>query len=118
VRAARELGALREALAALDPSLVGQIKKTGDQMRTAVDKLAEKAERVHQNKSGKGKRHERRLANALYPRGIPQERVLGPMQFVARFGEEWIHELAREIDPFGTEHLVVHLAVETDTGET
>jgi uncharacterized protein YllA (UPF0747 family) len=97
---------------------VAQIKRTSEQIRTAVDKLAEKAERVHQNKSGKGKRHERRLANALYPRGIAQERVLGPMQFVARFGENWIAELLREIDPFGSEHLAVHLGVETDTVES
>ena len=117
-RAAQELGALREPLAALDPSLVVQIKRTADQVRSAVDKLAEKAERVHQNTSGKGKRHERRLSNLLYPRGSPQERVLGPFQFVARFGEEWIGELAPEIDPFGSEHLAVHLAVETDVGET
>jgi bacillithiol biosynthesis cysteine-adding enzyme BshC len=118
VRAARELGTLREPLAALDPSLVAQIKRAGDQMKSAVEKLAEKAERVHQNKSGKGKRHERRLSNFLYPRGMPQERVLGPFQFVARFGEDWISELAREIDPFGSEHLAVHLAVETDDDRT
>ena len=115
-RAAEELAALRGSLAALDPSLVVQIKRTADQVRSAVDKLAEKAERVHQNKTGKGKRHERRLANVLCPRGEPQERVLGPFPFVARFGEEWIRELAREIDPFGSEHTVVHLAVETDVG--
>jgi bacillithiol biosynthesis cysteine-adding enzyme BshC len=113
-RAAQELAKLRDALSELDPSLVVQIKRTADQMRSAVDKLAEKAERVHQNKTGKGKRHERRLANALYPRSLPQERVLGPIQFVARFGEDWIQELAREIDPFGSEHLIVQLGVETD----
>lgn len=114
--AARELGTLRQPLADLDPSLVAQIKRTADQMREAVEKLAAKAERVHQNKSGKGKRHERRLANALCPRGLAQERVLGPFQFVARFGEDWIRELLLEIDPFGSEHLAVHLGVETDSG--
>jgi bacillithiol biosynthesis cysteine-adding enzyme BshC len=116
-RAARDLGSLREPLAALDPSLVAQIKRTADQIREAVGKLAEKAERVHQNKNGKGKRHERRLTNALYPRSKPQERVLGPLQFVARFGEDWIEELMREIDPFGSEHLAVHLGFEEKTGE-
>jgi uncharacterized protein YllA (UPF0747 family) len=117
-QAARELGELRAAIGALDPSLVVQLKRTADQVRASVDKLAEKAERVHQNKSGKGKRHERRLASYLAPRGLPQERVLGPLQFVARFGEDWIQDLAREVDCFASEHLVVHLAAEAGAPET
>ena len=116
-RAARELGELRAAVGALDPSLVVQIKRTADQVRAVVDKLAEKAERVHQNKSGKGKRHERRLASWLAPRGMLQERVLGPLQFVARFGEDWTHDLAREVDPFASEHLLVQLAPDESTPE-
>lgn len=111
-RAAQELAHLRAALGELDPSLVAQIKRTADQMRNAVDKLAEKSERVHQNKSGKGKRHDRRLNNTLCPRGEPQERVLGPVQFVARFGEDWIGELVQDLDPFASEHLVVHLGLD------
>lgn len=117
-RAARELGELRAAVGALDPSLVVQLKRTADLVRASVDKLAEKAERVHQNKSGKGKRHERRLASYLTPRGQPQERVLGPLQFVARFGEDWIQDLAREVDCFASEHLVVHLGAEMGASET
>lgn len=107
--AARALNAERSAFAELDPSLAVQLKKTGEQIRTLVDKLAEKGERVHQNKSGKGKRHERRVNSVLRPRGEPQERALGPLAYVARFGEDWIAELLAEIDPFQLEHLVVHL---------
>jgi len=108
-RAAAELELLREELAALDPSLPVLLRRTTDQVRHALEALAEKAERVHQNKSGKGRRHERRLNNALCPRGEPQERVLGPLPFLARFGEEWVHALALELEPFGAEHLVLSL---------
>ena len=112
-RAARELLALRGAVAELDPSLAVQVKRGADQVRSLVDKVAEKAERVHQNQAGKGRRHERRAQNNLFPRGEPQERVLGPFSFVARFGEAWVEELAGAIDPLGRDHLVVSL----DDGE-
>jgi bacillithiol biosynthesis cysteine-adding enzyme BshC len=108
-RAAKDLVALEPQIAELDRALAVPLKRTAEQLRGVVEKFAEKAERVHQNRSGKGKRHERRLNNSLYPRGLPQERVLGPFQFVASFGEEWIPELLNELNPLGSEHLVVEL---------
>jgi uncharacterized protein YllA (UPF0747 family) len=108
-RAAKEVIELKAELEALDASLPVIARRTADQVTSSIDTLAEKVDRVHQNKSGKGKRHERRLNNALFPRGEPQERVLGPLVPVARFGTQWIEELAGEIDPFPSEHLVVHL---------
>ncbi len=112
--AATRLSTLRAELAALDPGLAVQLKRTCDQIQDLVDKLAEKGARVHQNKSGKGRRHERRVNNLLFPRNEPQERVLGPLPFVARFGEDWIRELLLEIDPLAPEHMVVHLAADRD----
>ncbi len=118
-RAAREFNELRDELHELDPSLVVQLKKSAAQIEDLAATLAEKAARVHGNRSGKGRRHERRVANLLYPRGEPQERLLGPLPFVARFGTRWLHELAFEHDPFAPAHLAVHLgedyATSTDT---
>jgi bacillithiol biosynthesis cysteine-adding enzyme BshC len=108
-RAALELLELRAALTALDPSLLVQLKKTAAQMEDVASTLAEKARRVHGNRSGKGRRHERRVSNLLCPRNEPQERVLGPLPFVARFGSAWLEELALEHDPFAPVHLLVHL---------
>jgi bacillithiol biosynthesis cysteine-adding enzyme BshC len=112
--AARGIEGLRGELSELDPALVSQLKRASDQVRSAGQWLADKAERVHQNKSGKGRRHLRRLNNWLCPREQPQERVLGPLPFVARFGEEWPLELLGELDPFGTEHLIVHLGADLE----
>ena len=98
--AAKDLEALKDDLAALDPALLSQLQRAASQMRSAGEWIAEKAERVHQNKSGKGRRHLRRLENSLVPGGELQERVLGPLPFVARFGEAWPLELADAIDPF------------------
>ncbi|HEV8112061.1 MAG TPA: bacillithiol biosynthesis cysteine-adding enzyme BshC [Planctomycetota bacterium] len=115
---ARELEALRDDLAALDAGLLSQLKRAAGQMRSAGEWVAEKAERVHQNKSGKGRRHLRRLASSLFPLGEPQERILGPLPFVARFGEDWPIELLKSIDPFAPEHLVVNLGSDLEGDAT
>lgn len=107
--AARALGELRDDVSALDPSLAVLLKRTSDQVRGSIETLVEKTERVLQNKSGKGRRHERRANNALFPRGEPQERVLAPLVPLARFGEGWVQALALELEPLPAQHLVVHL---------
>jgi len=107
--AARDLEGLREELSELDPGLLSQLKRAGDQVRSAGEWIADKTQRVHQNRSGKGRRHLRRLSNSLRPGGELQERVLGPFPFIARFGEEWPIEVLEAMDPFSSDHLVVHL---------
>ncbi len=108
-RAKKELNELRPPLAELDPGLSIQLKRAADQVVELVNELADKAVRIQSNRSGKGRRHERRANNALFPNQTPQERVFGPLTFVARHGEEWITELLAAIDALGGDHLVVHL---------
>lgn len=102
----------RAALSELEPALAVNLKKTADQVRQLVEKVAGKAERVHANKSGKGRRHVRRVNNGLAPKGLPQERVLGPLGFTAHHGRAWIDALYRELPSISTEHLAVHLEAE------
>ena len=99
----------RAALAELEPALAIGLKKAAEQIRGSVERVAEKAERVHKNRAGKGERHVRRVNAALGPRGAPQERVLGPFQFVARYGPAFVEALWEELPAFATEHLVVHV---------
>jgi uncharacterized protein YllA (UPF0747 family) len=108
-RAAAELRAQRSAVEALDPGLAQHLKRTADQLEDLIERLAAKLARVHQNSTGSDRRHQRRLANGLFPNGEPQERVRGALEFVARLGTGWIDELAAGIDPLPTEHLVVYL---------
>lgn len=107
--AAREMESLRANVTELDPPLVSQLKRASDQILSAGDWLTEKVERVHQNKSGKGRRHLRRLNSWLLPRAEPQERVLGPLPFIARFGDDWLREFLDAMDPLTSDHLVLHL---------
>jgi bacillithiol biosynthesis cysteine-adding enzyme BshC len=99
-RAARELLAPRAALAEFDEALAKNLARTAAQVRDLVDKLVAKGERVHHNSSGKGRRHVRRVENSLRPHGEPQERVLGALPFVARFGTVWIETLLASFEPF------------------
>ncbi|MEZ6017128.1 MAG: bacillithiol biosynthesis cysteine-adding enzyme BshC [Planctomycetota bacterium] len=107
----------RAGLAELEPALAIGLKKAAEQIQNSVEKVAEKAERVHKNRAGKGERHVRRVNSALGPRGEPQERVLGPFQFLARFGDAFVEALWEELPPFATEHLVVHLDDEPDAAQ-
>jgi len=105
--AARALLEHRTEIAAFDPGLAQQVRRTADQLEDLVEKLAAKVERVQANQAGSGRRHYRRLSNGLFPNGTPQERVRGALEFVARHGTGWIDELLAGIDPLPTEHLVV-----------
>lgn len=109
VRATEDLAALRDELAQLDRGLAAQIRRTAQRIEEALETLAGKAERVHANASGRGRHHLRRLNQGLVPRGEPQERVRGAVEFVPRFGTGWLDELLAEIDPFPAEHLVLYL---------
>ncbi|MEE8469537.1 MAG: bacillithiol biosynthesis BshC [Planctomycetota bacterium] len=100
---------LRPALAELEPALAANLRRTADQMRALVEKVAAKCERVHANKSGVDRRRMRRVNHTLCPRGTAQERILGPLQFCARYGPEWIEALYAEMPAVCTEHLVVHI---------
>ena len=106
---AERLLAHRAALSELEPALGVNLKKAVDQARGAVEKVLAKAERVHANSAGKGQRQLRRLNHSLFPRGEPQERVLGPLGFTARWGRAWIDALYDELPAGGAEHLAVHL---------
>lgn len=105
-RAALDLVALRDDVATLDRGLAQHVKRTADQIGDLVGKLASKLDRVQANRAGSGRRHQRRLANGLFPNETPQERVRGTLEFVARYGTDWIDELMAGIDPLPTEHLV------------
>jgi len=106
---AQALFALKPELAELEPALAANLRRTADQMRALVEKVAAKCERVHANKSGKDRRRMRRVNHTLCPRGTAQERVLGPVQFCVRYGTWWIEALYAELPAVCTEHLAVHI---------
>jgi len=99
----------RDALDALDPALAPQLKRTANQTRNLIERLAKRVERVTSNHAGTGRRGRRRLEANLFPRAGPQERTITTTQLVARFGRDWIDELFQALDPIPLEHLVAHI---------
>ena len=99
----------RSELARLEPALAITLKKTAQHVQQSIGKVIDKALRVHKNSAGKGARHIRRANSMLVPRDTPQERVLGPFAFIARFGRDFVDALWSEMPSASTEHLVLHL---------
>ncbi|MDF1836337.1 MAG: bacillithiol biosynthesis BshC [Planctomycetota bacterium] len=105
------LNAQRAPLAAIEPSMDRSLKRASDAMSAGIEKILATAQRIHQNKGGKTGRHLRRLNNRLMPRGKPQERVLGPLEFYARYGPEYITALYAVLPSLSNEP--VALTIET-----
>lgn len=99
----------RAALSDLEPALAITLKKTAGHVEQSIGKVIDKALRVHQNRAGKGQRQLRRVNNTLMPRGLPQERVLGPFQFVARHGPAFVEALRTELPALSSEPLALHI---------
>jgi len=108
-RASRELLELRGVLAQVDRGLAVQLKRTARVVRDEIERLCARAERSDRNTKGGDRRHWRRVANTLCPRGRPQERVLGLVGALSRWGFDWLEQLVDEVDPFASEHLLVEL---------
>jgi hypothetical protein len=110
-RARRELLGHQSALAEVDRTLPVLTRRTADQVGKSFGKLCDKVSRVQANRSGKGRKHLRRLNQSLCPRGEAQERVFGAFPFIARYGRGWIDELLGELDAVASEHVLVHLGL-------
>jgi bacillithiol biosynthesis cysteine-adding enzyme BshC len=106
-RAAEMLLAHKAELAELDRGLAQNLNRGAAQIRALVDKIRAKAARVHANRAGKGARHQRRVSGALAPRGSLQERVLGPLPYVARYGPQWVDALFEHVPAYDAGHRVV-----------
>jgi bacillithiol biosynthesis cysteine-adding enzyme BshC len=102
----------KSQLGEADMAMGQQLKKVASQVRSTIDKLADKVERNHSNTQGTDKRHARRVQNGLFPRGKPQERIRGPLEICAHFGKQWIADLIDEVEPLPTEHVLVRITEE------
>jgi hypothetical protein len=112
-----ELRAHQPSLAEVDRGLAIQFKRAAREAEERIEEVLRKAERVHRNRRGKERRHGRRLANTLFGRGRPQQQTLTAVQYLAAFGDRWVHGLAAAIDPSGGDHLLVEFQGPPELGE-
>lgn len=104
-----DLDAIGKRLGALDASMLGALDRARGKALEELDRLQQKVRSARQNREGVGIRQIRRLCSTLRPRNRPQERVLGPLQYLAAFGPGLAEALVEAADPFRIEHGVLEL---------
>jgi len=104
-----ELTGLTEYLGAMDASLGRAAEVSGSKMRYQMNRLRRLAATFELQKEASLKKHADALALNLFPDGHPQERVLGGVWFLARYGEGLIARLVEEAKTMCGGHAVVRL---------
>jgi uncharacterized protein YllA (UPF0747 family) len=107
VRAA--LDGITQKLGALDSSMLGALDRARSKALEEIEKLQQKVRNARQNREGTGIKQLRRLCSTLRPRNRIQERVLGPLSYLATYGPRFGDMLIEAADPFRIEHAVLEL---------
>jgi uncharacterized protein YllA (UPF0747 family) len=102
-----ELGKLRRELARMDPAASRTFDKLGRQIEERVGRLRARLQEARDRSAGRGKERWQRLGSELLPRGRLQERVYGPLPYLARHGPLLPQEIARRIDAFDFRHRIL-----------
>lgn len=104
-----DLDGIAQRLQALDASMLGALERARSKAIEELERLQQKVRNARQNREGTGIRQIRRMCSTLRPRSRPQERVLGPIQYLNSFGPELADKLVDAADPFRIEHGVLEL---------
>lgn len=105
----REMTAVAEALASLDPTLRGAADAARGRALHQVETLHEKSMRALKKRDQTRADRLRRTRDALFPGGSFQERGLGLVGALARHGDAVIDEIRARMDPFAKGHQVIYL---------
>ena len=104
-----ELGALTEYLAGMDESLGRSAKVSASKMRYQMNRLRRMAATFELQKEASLRKHADALTLNLFPDAHPQERLIGGVWFLARYGESLIDRLVQESKNLCPGHVVVRL---------
>jgi uncharacterized protein YllA (UPF0747 family) len=104
-----ELAALTEYLGAMDESLGRSAAVSGNKMRYQMNRLRRMAATFELQKEASLRKHADALTLNLFPNAHPQERLLGGVWFLARFGDGLIARLVKEAENLCPGHIIVRL---------
>lgn len=82
-----ELTALTDYMASMSPDLARSAQTSGNKMRYQMNRLRRLAANFELQKQASLRKHATAILLALYPEGHLQERLLGGIQFLARYGD-------------------------------
>ena len=106
---AANLGTIREKLGKLDRTLVDAAQTSASKMQHQLEKLQTQAARAEAQKSELVSRHAETLSQALYPDKGLQERGIGGLYFLARYGQDILRQLYDAIQPDCHDHQILEL---------
>jgi bacillithiol biosynthesis cysteine-adding enzyme BshC len=104
-----ELTALTEYLAGMDASLGRAAEVSGSKMRYQMNRLRRMAATFELQRETSLRKHADALTLNLFPEGHPQERLIGGVWFVARYGEGLIDRLVAEAKNLCPGHVVIRI---------
>jgi bacillithiol synthase len=103
------LGTIREKLEKLDRTLIDAAQTATSKMQHQLEKLQTQAARAEAQKGELVGRHAESLSQALYPDKGLQERGIGGLYFLARYGSDLLHQLHGAIQPDCHDHQILEL---------
>lgn len=103
------MGSIQSALARLDPTLVEASERAASKIHYQLDRLRERAARAQLRRSEETAAHAASLSNSLFPQKEPQERVIGAMSFLGRYGTQLLLTLYDAAKTGCPDHQVVYL---------
>ena len=103
------LSSVKEKLVKLDRTLVDAAETARSKIEYQLERLQSQAARAEAQKSELVTRHSENLSQALYPDKGLQERAIGGIYFLARYGREFLHQLHDAIQPDCHDHQILEL---------
>lgn len=100
---------IREKLAKLDPTLVDAAQTAASKMQHQLERLYTQATRAEMRQGELIGRHAETLSQSLYPEKGLQERAIGGMYFLARYGPELLEQIYTTIHTDCHDHQILEL---------
>ena len=105
----RSVQEIAAALGRLDPTLVDAAERAGSKMKYQLENLRERAARAQSRRTEIHATHAAAISNSLFPGKEPQEREIGGISFLARYGTQLLLTLYDAAQTVCPDHQVVHL---------
>lgn len=97
------------ALERLDPTLVDAAERAASKIKYQLENLRERAARAQSRRTEIHATHAAAISNSLFPGKELQERVIGGVSFLARYGTELLLTLYDAAQTVCPDHQVIHL---------
>lgn len=103
------LGSIKEKLTALDRTLADAAETSASKIQHQLEKLYSQAARAEAQKGALVARHAEILSQALYPDKGLQERGIGGIYFIARYGRDLLQQIHATMRPDCHDHQILEL---------